>query len=160
MQVSRPWVVAVLLVALAAWAPPAVANAEDRTWLDGQARAVMSMSYTDFITFKASDRARGLPFDYSSDGCTSTPGGLKQIFDQPCQFHDFGYRNFGNGLRLGRDDTTRRWIDDRFFEEMKRLCGDENPGWNYQGNRTVCNYQAEVIYGRVLGFGRDAFFGT
>jgi hypothetical protein len=28
------------------------------------------------------------------------------LFNQPCQLHDFGYRNFGTGLKLGPDENT------------------------------------------------------
>ncbi|MGH3622040.1 MAG: phospholipase A2 [Sciscionella sp.] len=116
------------------------------------------MSYVQFIRYKSSG-ARYPGLDYSSDGCSSTPAGLKQIFDSACQLHDFGYRNFGSGLRLGRNDSTRLWVDNRFHDEMNRICQDTHKGFAEQGNLTVCRYQAQVVYDKVRQFGANAFYG-
>lgn len=89
-------------------------------------------------------------FDWTSDGCSPpTPGSWKKLFDGPCQLHDFGYRNFGKGLTLGRSEDTRHWIDDRFEAEMKRLCNDRYPHpWQYP-NREACFKEAEIIHAAV-----------
>lgn len=73
-------------------------------------------------------------FDWSTDGCSVLPAiilapaviiAAKQLFNRACQLHDFGYRNFGKGPTLGRTEGQRRLIDNRFLEEMNRIC--DNP---------------------------------
>jgi hypothetical protein len=62
--------------------------------------------------------------DWSTDGCSRTPPPARNVFDRPCQLHDFGYRNFGQGLSLGRSEPMRKAIDVRFRDEMYRTCRD------------------------------------
>lgn len=83
-------------------------------------------------------------FDWTTDGCSWTPGYLASRFRGPCEEHDFGYRNFGKGLTLGRDETQRKFIDDRFRSEMDRVC-DTMPGWN-RFQRSECRQEGRVMY--------------
>ncbi len=124
-----------------------------------EADRVMNLSYSDFVNYKVGG-SHPFPFDFSSDGCSQpTPAGLDVKFDQPCQQHDFGYRNYGRGYMLEASEQTRLWIDDRFLVEMDRLCHDQHQGFAQQGNLQVCLYQAQVIYDNVRRFGSGAFFG-
>lgn len=140
------------------------------------ATETMNMSYRDFLTRKADFMGKGCrkgpggchkpwpynEFDWTDDGCSPrfVPKFIyRNLFDGPCKQHDFGYRNFGNGLRLGRNDETRAWIDGRFLREMRRLCGDSfSRPWQIL-NKASCLEKAEVVYAGVRSpFGRAAFY--
>jgi Prokaryotic phospholipase A2 len=79
----------------------------------------MSLTYEEFMWMKRNDPVPA--FDWSSDGCSWTPNvmyfDLAKIFYPTYQLHDFGYRNFGKGLRLGHDEKTRAWIDGRLLTD-------------------------------------------
>jgi hypothetical protein len=83
-------------------------------------------------------------FDWTSDGCSWTPPALAARFNGPCQLHDFGYRNFGKGLTVQRNETRRKWIDDRFKTEMDSVC-NTLPGLN-RVQRSQCRQEARVMY--------------
>ena len=94
-------------------------------------------------------------FDWTDDGCSGreNPVGFvisnsyRNLFNKACQLHDFGYRNFGEGLKLGRTETIRAWIDNRFRIEMYRICDD-----TYSRNRVqlrLCKDKAEWVWGVV-----------
>jgi hypothetical protein len=85
------------------------------------------------------------------------PTAGKNLFDGPCQLHDFGYRNFGKGLTLRRNEDTRAWIDGRFEAEMKRLCNNNFPHIWQIPNREACFKEAEVIW---AGVRNGSFFGN
>ena len=120
------------------------------------ANTILAMDYQAFLTYKRTRHPA--PFDWSDDGCTSTPPSWANLFNGPCALHDFGYRNFGRGLSLGRDDATRKRIDDRFLIEMRRVCGNFNQWW--QGvNRDACINESNVMYTAVRGWGRAAYYG-
>lgn len=139
-----------------------IADASPRS----EADRVMDMTYQAFIDHKRDVTSVHGPyvFDWSDDGC-SIPGGVPggrsaaDLFDKPCQLHDFGYRNYGRGLRLGRDEDTRAWIDHRFWREMGRLCDDKFSAWYRRANWATCQSDARLIYGAVRNFGRSAFYG-
>ena len=63
----------------------------------------------------------------------------------PCKRHDFGYRNYGKGLQLQRDEDTRKWIDTIFFGDMMDQCGKAE----YFPIRGYCHTQAVAAYGAV-----------
>jgi Prokaryotic phospholipase A2 len=136
-----------LLAFLLAFAIPAGTASADPP-LKEQAIDIMSHSYGGFINAKNSP-SRNNQFDWASDGCSgphTNPVDLLQPFyvmhNAPCQLHDFGYRNFGNGLRLERTEERRAWIDGRFYAEMQRNC-DEH--WWYVG----CGTAADAFYAAV-----------
>lgn len=87
-------------------------------------------------------------FDWSTDGCTWTPPPARNVFDGPCQLHDFGYRNFGRGLTLGRSENMRKAIDVRFREEMYRACRDPSAS-ALLGGYTYCVVVAYGMYAVV-----------
>jgi endonuclease/exonuclease/phosphatase family metal-dependent hydrolase len=121
------------------------------------ADGILAKDYRTFMNIKDSPPTDGL--DWTSDGC-SGPAVIREayrrIFDQPCQLHDFGYRNYGQGRRLGRNDAMRAHIDLRFLAEMKRLCGHRfRPGQE----RSFCEAQAHAVFDGVRLFGRPHFYG-
>ncbi|MFB9415918.1 phospholipase [Dactylosporangium matsuzakiense] len=89
-------------------------------------------------------------FDWTTDSCSPpTPASWRNLFDPACQLHDFGYRNFGKGLTLGRNETTRRWIDDRFVAEMKGICNYRFSDWTQYANLQACFKEADAMYAAV-----------
>ena len=135
----------------------------------------MDLSYTDFLARKADfftsskcdnrwPEAPGDPptsegcekpppynaFDWTDDSCSPpTPPVWRSLFHAPCQQHDFGYRNFGKGLALRRDEDTRAWIDSRFRAEMERLCNNTFPRPWQIANKQACFNEADIIWGAV-----------
>lgn len=132
----------------ALWASTASASVPRRAQLRTEAIAIMRQTYAQFMVMKKYDRYG--PFDWSSDGCSWTPNwkgfNLAAIFDAACEEHDFGYRNFGKGLRLGRNERRRAWIDNRFHTEMDRICNDKWGAWWQWFNRKACLGEAKVMY--------------
>lgn len=88
-------------------------------------------------------------FDWENDGCSVPVSSWKALFYPACQQHDFGYRNFGKGLLLGRDEGTRRWIDDRFRVEMKAICNYKFSDWLQYANLQACFKEADIMYAGV-----------
>lgn len=95
------------------------------------------------------------PFIWSGDGCSVYPifgTGVWQYeatFNDACLRHDFGYRNYGKALRLGRDRATKDWIDAIFLRDMQDECG----------SNAACRQEAQLFYEGVQQGGDDAFFG-
>jgi hypothetical protein len=96
-------------------------------------------------------------FNWSDDGCSGkeqigfASNAYRNLFNKPCQLHDFGYRNFGKGLTLGRSEATRAWIDGRLRDEMYRLCDT-----NYATNRIqrgACKSEAGAVWAAVRNAG-------
>lgn len=135
------------------------------------ARETVWMSYTDFQNRKTDfsiqgcnadqPQARGCQkpppynaFDWTSDGCSGPTGWLppagawSSIFNGPCQLHDFGYRNFGKGLRLQRSEARRRWVDYRFGKEMFRVCST----WSNRPDKIACYQAARTMYRAVTAW--------
>jgi len=142
----RTAALAALTAALLVVIPTATAAADPP--LKTQAIGIMNASYGEFMALKSSP-SRNNRFDWASDGCsgphTSPVDWLRPFYlmhDAPCQLHDFGYRNFGNGLRLERTESRREWIDGRFLSEMLRNCSDH---WWYVG----CETSARGFWGVV-----------
>jgi hypothetical protein len=121
------------------------------------ADSIMRMDYHSFESFARFQHPA--PFDWSTDGCSfPTPAPLQDLFRGPCTLHDFGYRNYGHGLRLGSDENTRNWIDNRFLEEMQRLCRENFARWWQEANKLTCLSQAGTVWAAVRNFGRGAFY--
>lgn len=104
--------------------------------------------------FQRNRRAEVGPWDWGSDGC-SGPALRKRLFRNACERHDFGYRNYGNGLTVGPFDQTRAWIDSRFRSDMNRICERRYSG----GAETGCRRAAATNHGGVRFGGARAFFG-
>jgi Prokaryotic phospholipase A2 len=115
--------------------------------LRAEAVAIMNLTYKEFTWLKHNDPVP--PFDWSSDGCSWTPPAWANLMNPACQLHDFGYRNFGKGLKLDRNEKTRAWIDHRFLVEMDRICQDRYHAWYRRANWLACRGEAWTMYGAV-----------
>jgi hypothetical protein len=155
-------VLASILASLALAASLAAAPAAHAATLRQQADAIMNKDYKSFVAYKKKVLSTYGPyvFNWTDDGCSNpTPPAWKSLFNQPCQIHDFGYRNYGRGLKLGRNEDTRAWIDKRLLQEMVRLCKDKYSAWYRYPNKVACLDEAGIIYTAVRNGGRGAFYG-
>lgn len=96
----------------------------ERQVLRQQADAYMMSPLSEFLVTKSQQPG---PFDWSDNGC-SFPFDYPTLpqFHEPCQRHDFGYRNYGRGPTLAPDEGTRRWIDDRLLLDMVNSCNGDS----------------------------------
>ncbi|WP_371821205.1 phospholipase A2 [Blastococcus sp. PRF04-17] len=161
-----------VLLATGALAIPTAASADtasDRYEQYRYALETIDLSYSQYIDrqndFRNAGCKNGWPntavdclkpspynkFDWTDDGCSgrSVVGPIsnvyRNLFNGPCRLHDFGYRNFGNGLQLYRHESMRSYIDRRFLAEMNRLCDATYSGWN----RFLCRETAWNMYNTV-----------
>jgi Prokaryotic phospholipase A2 len=129
--------------------------------LQHRADRIMRLAYPAFIKLKREKSKHPSPFDWNDDGC-SGPVAIKEayrhVFNQPCQLHDFGYRNYGrfDGLKLGRNEDVRHWIDKRFLREMRRLCNRKLRDLPRELN--TCRGMARVVFWAVRLKGEDPFY--
>lgn len=145
--ITRLLTTAAAVVALCAGG--AVAATADTAGVREDADRIMNLSYGDFA-----EHPRDEPFDWSTDGCT----GIGEFFAPACVQHDFGYRNYGaqGTLKLSPVEDTRKWIDDRFLSEMRRLCRDT---YGQSGSETDgCLGAAAFVYQGVRTFGGAYYF--
>lgn len=163
MRRFRYWTALTAALLMTGAALPAQASAAtDRAEQVRYATETMNLGNGQFMQRKADFLAAGCAtvggcrkpvpynsFDWSTDSCSWTPSPLKTLFDPACQEHDFGYRNFGKGLTLGRNETTRRWIDDRFRAEMKAICNYKFSAWWQYANLQACFSEADGMYSVV-----------
>ncbi|MFC4517294.1 phospholipase A2 [Streptomyces ehimensis] len=146
-----------LLPAPDAAAAPASASAQaERATQSLLERADFLMAST-YREFPAYARQREAPFDWDTDGCSRpTPQAWATVFRDACVMHDFGYHNYGNRgttrLRLDPTETRRKAIDDRFLQEMQRIC-DDRP-------QTLANCQgaARTMHQAVRQYAGSAFY--
>ena len=131
----------ILLAGMATAAAPARAA----SGLAARATQLVAMDHHAFLLEKA---AAPPPFDWSTDGCTSTPPTWAVTFDGPCQQHDFGYRNLGRGLRLRVTNAARSWVDGRFLTELRRVCRERFAG----RHATRCRVRARAMHAAVRLF--------
>jgi Prokaryotic phospholipase A2 len=125
----------------------------DRGSLKARADSIMSMSSRRFMFRKR--LAATWPFDWKDNGCSGpTPRNWRELFYWACAQHDFGYRNYGQYLRLGRNETTRKWIDNRFRRELLNICRYQE---KYLMNH--CILAAHTMWGVVRAEGRPYFYG-
>ncbi len=134
-----------LIVGLLALTTARPAGAGEVGALRTQARALVAIDHHAFLAVKATAPQ---PFDWSTDGCTSTPASWAATFDGPCQQHDFGYRNLGHGLRLWATNAARAWVDRRLLAELRRVCAERFAG----GAGLRCRVRARAIYAAVRLF--------
>lgn len=102
----------------------------------------MTGRMSDFVAAK---EQRPLPFDWDDDSCA---GNAPDLFAaNPCKRHDFGYRNYGKGLQLQRDEDTRAWIDQILYEDILDECAKPQ----FAPVASYCRTQALVTYLAVRG---------
>jgi len=149
----RPFVALVMVITALLALPAVRAEADPST----TARAVnlVDLSYHSFMAAKA---LAAVPFDWRDDGCSGPTWDAALLFSpDPCRQHDFGYRNFGGGLGLGRDEAHRRWIDDRLKSELQRSCNERYSGWSAWIG-PPCRQAANSFHIAVRNWGRSAFY--
>lgn len=151
--------------------PPPVDRAEQRRF----AIETMKLSWQAFFArklhFLANNCSKGpvgcrkpVPinaYDWTHDGCSGPQWSQRftKQFRLACLQHDFGYRNFGNGLRLGRNELRRVWIDRRMLKEMQSLCWHHYPRRFRDARlRAGCLITARRVYEAVRIGGRGAFY--
>lgn len=109
-------------------------------------------------TWTAAKQLRPRPFNWSDDGCSfiryAAPGDAA-FFHDACLRHDFGYRNYGNGLRLQRDDGTKQQIDNKLLDDMDYICDTRVS----VVERPECYARAQYTYEGVYNLGGPAFYG-
>ncbi|TID16118.1 phospholipase A2 [Venturia nashicola] len=110
---------------------------------------------TDWLVWQAplanfhKHRELGSPdcFDWTSDGCTSSPNHLFGFnFQDACQRHDFAYRNLGHQARLTSD--TRQEADKNFLNDLKAICMKAS-----HGKRPLCTLARVIYFSGVRLFG-------
>lgn len=86
-------------------------------------------------------------YDWTTDGCSGGPvkGVIARLFRGPCEVHDFGYRNLGNGLSLSRSERTRRVVDDHLWDEAQRVCKQKYPSRLQIPNKEACFHEADLM---------------
>jgi hypothetical protein len=147
---------------------PASADAQSKSELRSRAYHVMTRDYHTFHNMKIRQHPR--PFDWRDNGCTTRnvgfAGGLPTgvihrhymvLFDWPCEQHDFGYRNYGGGLKLNRSEKARGWIDWRLYVETQRACANRYRG--KPARRRACKAYSLMVYKAVRKGGGKAFYG-
>lgn len=86
-------------------------------------------------------------FDWTSDGCTSSPNHLFGFnFVDACQRHDFAYRNLGKQGRLTSE--TRQEADKNFLDDLKMICMKAS-----HGRRPLCTLTRVIYFSGVRLFG-------
>jgi hypothetical protein len=130
---------------------PVWQNLAEHNELLGRANARLDEPLGDFIRHR--DNRIG-PWDWSADGC-SGPALRKAEFRTACLRHDFGYRNYGNGLTVAPFDQFRARIDSRFLSDMNGICERRHNG----DAENDCRTAADSNYLGVRFGGARAFFG-
>ena len=90
--------------------------------------------------------------DWSNDGCSSISDAdpYRSVFRRACVRHDFGYRNFGNGLALRSYEDAKLAIDQQFLKDMNTICSDRP----LDGN---CSSAALAYYGALRAAGSKSY---
>jgi len=146
MRLARCLVATTVAVALAVSALTPPAGASPRS----DAARLMRLPLPAFLAAKA---AAAPPFDWSDNGCTLAPDApLGFDFRPACARHDFGYRNFGSGLRLEVTEHRRFLVDARFRVDLHDVCRHHR-----LLARRACDALAEAYYAAVRAFGAAAF---
>lgn len=95
--------------------------------------------------------------NWSNDGCSNSPDKpLFLNFKDPCNHHDFGYRNVPQYSR-GRNETYRKYVDDRFLSNLKSVCSDLH--W-WDPRKDKCYALAYTYYAAVRNFGKGPYYNT
>ncbi len=130
----------------------------------GEADTIDSLPLDEFISLRhgratdnAADGSAGVshtsPFDWTSNGCSwPTPKGIDKFFNEACVRHDFGWRNFGNGMTLDKSDDRKAEVDLRLRDDARDLCNRHgNPKLNWSTTyRTIdCQSAADRLYAAV-----------
>jgi len=111
----------------------------------------MMLPFPEFLAVKEQEPE---PFDWGDDGCSVVGVLVPEEFNVVCTRHDFGYRNYGNGLRLGPDEAIRHWIDRTLLNDLQYTCEQIRSG----AELDLCkNVTAHIIYDGVRVFGGSGY---
>ncbi|MEV5721796.1 phospholipase A2 [Amycolatopsis mediterranei] len=167
-------VVLQVFILFASWARADAANLEsDFAERVRYAKETINLTYGQYVARQQDFRVNGCTlaspraeqgcskpppynsFDWTDDGCSGADqigpvsNVYRNLFNKPCRLHDFGYRNFGKGLSLGRTEDVRAMIDARFRVEMERLCNATFTKWWQVANRKLCLGEAAAVWAAV-----------
>lgn len=146
-----------LLVALAP--SPATAGPTRAELLQRANRIEFTVSLPKFMSiYRQPKTGIDRHFNWANyDGC-SLPRAIKPIasrwdklFTRACLRHDFGYRNYGNGLALGANETYKSAIDKEFRSNMLWTCDHSNVS---SADLDNCYAAAGLFYLGVSRFGK------
>ncbi|MDO9497104.1 MAG: phospholipase A2 [Nocardioides sp.] len=141
--------------AVTATAAAAPAAAYARAQIRARANDLMfDMTLAQFM--KVKNRAKSgvdTEFNWSDDGCSGPPNPFSDNFRRSCLRHDFGFRNYGNGLQLRPHEKMRLKINRVFRADMNNQCSN-------QGNPTGCARAVSSYFHFVndLNNGAAAFY--
>ena len=164
-----PWYVIVTGAAVLAPTNASADAGSDRYEQYRYAVETINLTYSQYVARQTDFRANGCvngtsgcrkpapynAFDWTDDGCSgrSVIGPIsnvyRNLFNQPCRLHDFGYRNFGKGLTLYKNESMRAIIDNRLKAEMIRLCNHNFSHVWQVANKAACLKEANAVYGAV-----------
>ena len=154
---------ALVVASLLTLASSGPAEAYTRTQLRTRAEKLsFSMTLGQFIkVYRHTKSGIDTKFNWANyDGCSvdqvpqpvkATLLGWRDNFRKSCLRHDFGYRNFGNGLALGSNATYKAKIDSTFYKNMKQQCVAQ---FSVTGDRNDCYIAAGEYYAGVTKFGQ------
>ncbi len=108
----------------------------------------------EFISLRQSRATDGSsPYNWTTNSCSGpTPEAIDRFFDDACTRHDFGWRNFGNGLTLDKSGMRKSEIDLRLRDDAHDLCRkNDNPklNWLKTYRATNCQSAADRLYAGV-----------
>jgi hypothetical protein len=119
------------------------------TVADCSARSTDYLIWAAPLAYFANHRVARSPecFDWSTDGCTSSPNHLFGFnFVTCCRRHDFAYRNLKHQGRL--TSSTREEADQNFSDDLKSVCGKVR-----QSKKGLCNFTRIIYFSAVRLFG-------
>lgn len=114
--------------------------------------------------------------NWTHDGCsvpksiTNVPGvgsvlkHYSKVFNRACNYHDFGYRNYGAATKtkprpkLQPTAARRKSIDRRLLTLMSRACKSKYSHWYQIPARGLCYDAASLFYGAVRAKGGSSFY--
>lgn len=113
-----------------------------------------TMSLAQFLRVKGGAKT-GIDayFNWKDDGCSGPPNPYADDFHDACLRHDFGFRNYGNGLHLDPTEPARLRINNRLRTDTGNQCAA-------QGGHASCSTAVGVYYHFVndLNNGSKAFY--
>lgn len=145
---------AIVAALLAGFAAPAQA-APTKAQLKDRANTLMhGMTLAQFLKVKNGTKT-GIDtyFNWSDDGCSGPPNPYSDDFHDACLRHDFGFRNYGNGVQVDPTEPARLRINNRLKADTTNQCVA-------QGNHATCKAAVSTYFHFVndLNNGSKAFY--
>ena len=137
----------------------------DHAPLFQEAESIFRLPLKDFVSLR-NERARQSaldlyvghptdPLDWTSDICSGpTPASVDTVFHDACLRHDFGWRNFGQNMRIDRTETRKEEVDKQLRADARQICVDKNqPSVNWYGQSVSCRSATDRLYAAVRNVG-------